>query len=57
MTKEAHGRERRVHGNQEMIGRAQDLLDAYEQIWRGRVDRLDALLAERDPSTETIDGD
>ena len=57
VTKEAHGRERRVHGNQEMIGRAQDLLDAYAQIWRGRVDRLDALLAERDPSTETIDGD
>lgn len=50
VTKEAHGRERLVRGNQEMIGRAQALLDSYEQIWRCRIDRLDALLAESDPS-------
>ena len=33
------GRERRIRG-------AQRLLDAFEDIWRARVGRLDALLAE-----------
>ena len=46
VTKEARGRERIVRGNPEQIQRAQALLDSYEQIWRGRVERLDALLAE-----------
>ena len=27
---------------------AQTLLDRYEEIWRARIDRLDALLAEED---------
>jgi DNA-binding transcriptional ArsR family regulator len=44
--KQPHGRERIVRGNPDMIRRAQTLLDSYEQIWRARVDRLDALLAE-----------
>ncbi|MCW4354244.1 metalloregulator ArsR/SmtB family transcription factor [Hoyosella sp. YIM 151337] len=48
VTKHPHGRERQVRGNPEMIRRAQALLDRYEQIWRGRIDRLDALLAEDD---------
>lgn len=48
MTKHPHGRERKVRGNPEMIQRAQALLDRYEQLWRGRVERLDALLAEDD---------
>lgn len=46
VTKHPRGRERLVRGNPEMILRAQSLLDAYEQIWRGRVARLDALLAD-----------
>jgi DNA-binding transcriptional ArsR family regulator len=46
--KRPHGRERIVRGNPETIRRAQALLDAYEQIWRARIDRLDALLAEDD---------
>lgn len=46
VTKEPRGRERIVHGNPDPIRRAQQLLDAYEQIWRDRIDRLDALLAE-----------
>jgi DNA-binding transcriptional ArsR family regulator len=46
VTKEARGRERIVRGNPQQIQRAQALLDSYEQIWRGRVERLDALLAE-----------
>ena len=46
VTKRPRGRERFVRGNPEAIRRAQRLLDAYEQIWRGRIDRLDALLDE-----------
>ncbi|GIG55033.1 ArsR/SmtB family transcription factor [Demequina activiva] len=46
VTKHPHGRERMVRGNPEAITRAQALLDAYEQIWRARIGRLDALLAE-----------
>lgn len=44
--KHPNGRERMVRGNPDMIRRAQALLDSYEQIWRARIDRLDALLAE-----------
>jgi DNA-binding transcriptional ArsR family regulator len=44
--KRPHGRERIVRGNPDAIRRAQALLDSYEQIWRTRIDRLDALLAE-----------
>jgi DNA-binding transcriptional ArsR family regulator len=46
VTKEPHGRERIVRGNPETVRQAQALLDRYEEIWRARVDRLDALLAE-----------
>ena len=45
VTKSPHGRERLVRGNPETIQRAQELLDQFEQLWRGRVNRLDALLA------------
>ena len=46
VTKRPHGRERIVRGNPETIRMAQGLLDRYEEIWRSRIDRLDALLAE-----------
>jgi DNA-binding transcriptional ArsR family regulator len=46
VTKQPHGRERIVRGNPETIRKAQALLGRYEQIWRSRIDRLDALLAE-----------
>lgn len=45
VTKQPHGRERRVRANPDMIRRAQVLLDQYEQIWRNRISQLDALLA------------
>ncbi|MFT4261819.1 MAG: metalloregulator ArsR/SmtB family transcription factor [Nocardioides sp.] len=51
VTKQARGRERLVRGNPDAIRRAQALLDSYEQIWRGRVARLDALLDEPDTPT------
>jgi DNA-binding transcriptional ArsR family regulator len=44
VTKEPQGRERLVRGNPAVIQRAQALLDSYEQLWRSRIDRLDALL-------------
>ncbi|WP_324653508.1 metalloregulator ArsR/SmtB family transcription factor [Georgenia sp. H159] len=46
VTKHPEGRERRVRGNPDTIRRAQLLLDQYEQLWRGRVARLDALLTD-----------
>lgn len=49
VTKRPDGRERFVRGNPDMIKRAQRLLDRYEDIWRGRVERLDALLEEDTP--------
>lgn len=49
VTKQPHGRERRVLGNPAMIKRAKALLDSYEELWRSRIARLDALLAEDEP--------
>ena len=46
VTKQSRGRERLVRADPATIARAQGLLDAYAQLWRGRVDRLDALLAD-----------
>lgn len=47
--KEPRGRERMVRGAPERIRQAQRLLDQFEEIWRSRIDRLDALLAEGEP--------
>lgn len=48
VTKEARGRTRIVRADPERLRRAQALLDAYADLWRARVDRLDALLADDD---------
>ena len=48
IVKRAAGRERLVSANPEVIARAQALLARYEELWRARVDQLDALLAEPD---------
>jgi len=44
--KERRGRERLVRGDVDTIRAAARLLDEYEDIWRGRLDRLDALLSQ-----------
>jgi DNA-binding transcriptional ArsR family regulator len=44
--KRAEGRERLVRADPAMIARARALLTRYEDLWRSRIDRLDALLAE-----------
>jgi len=46
VTKHPRGRTRIVRADPEQLRRARALLDAYAELWRGRVDRLDALLAE-----------
>lgn len=44
--KRAEGRERLIRADPTMIARARALLSRYEDLWRARIDRLDALLAE-----------
>lgn len=50
VTKEPRGRERIVRGDPATLARAQKLLDAYAELWRGRVERLDALFATDNPT-------
>ena len=51
--KRAEGRERLVRADPAMIARARALLARYEELWRSRIDRLDALLAEPAGTTPT----
>lgn len=46
IVKRAEGRERLVRADPAMIAKARALLARYEEMWRSRIDRLDALLAE-----------
>ena len=46
VTKRRHGREQLVAGNVDTVRRAAALLDQLEIVWRGRMDRFDALLEE-----------
>jgi DNA-binding transcriptional ArsR family regulator len=46
VSKEPHGRERLVRGDVDTIRAAVRLLDQYEEIWRGRIGRIEDLLAE-----------
>jgi DNA-binding transcriptional ArsR family regulator len=49
VTKESRGREQLVHTDFGAVGRARLALDDLESTWRGRVNRMAALLA---PGTE-----
>ena len=44
--KRRHGREQRVVAQHDALRRAQRLLDELEVLWRGRLDRMGALLDE-----------
>ena len=46
VTKTRHGREQRVRGDVATLRSAQRLLDDLEAVWRGRIDRIDQLLAD-----------
>jgi len=52
VTKHARGRERLIRADLDAVIRVKALLDRYEQLWRARVERLDALLAEESPTAE-----
>ena len=43
------GRELRLTGRPEALRRAQQLLDAFEDVWRGRLERMADVLAEPAP--------
>jgi DNA-binding transcriptional ArsR family regulator len=51
VTKVRVGRRKVVRTNREQLRVARRLLDQYEDLWRGRVDRMGALVAD----TEEID--
>lgn len=46
VTKTRHGREQRVRGDVATLRSAHRLLDDLEALWRGRIDRIDQLLAD-----------
>src|ERR671928_472136 len=46
ITKERIGRRKVVRTNLEALRAARRLLDQYEALWRGRIDRMAALIAE-----------
>jgi DNA-binding transcriptional ArsR family regulator len=45
VTKQRNGREQLVRGNVDTMRQAHRLLEQWEAVWRGRVDRMDDLLA------------
>src|SRR5919199_6678569 len=52
VTKQRSGRRKVVRTNLEQLRRARRLLDQYEELWRGRIDRMANLIAdtkENDP--------
>ena len=51
--KRRQGREQRVVGQHDALRRAQRLLDELEDLWRGRLDRMGALLDEDTPGGTT----
>ena len=57
IVKRAEGRERLVRADPAMIARARALLARYEDLWRARIDRLDALLAEPENRTTSHEGE
>jgi DNA-binding transcriptional ArsR family regulator len=46
VTKARHGREQRVRGDVVTLRTARGLLDDLEGLWRGRMDRIEGLLAD-----------
>ncbi|MEV0329643.1 transcriptional regulator [Micromonospora echinospora] len=46
VTKQRKGREQIVHGDLAALRRVSQLLDAYEELWRHRVHRMDQILDE-----------
>ena len=51
VTKQRIGRRKVVRTNLEGLRVARRLLDRYEELWRGRIDRMSALVAESPKET------
>ena len=51
VTKNRHGREQRVVGRPEAIRLARALLDEYEALWLGRLERMGELLDDNPGGT------
>lgn len=49
VTKQRRGREQIVAARPQTIGRVRQLLEDYEQLWRGRIDRMQGILDEGNP--------
>src|SRR5438876_7884454 len=55
ITKQRIGRRRVVRTNLEALLVARRLLDQYEAVWRGRIDRMNELIAESDGAIDTVE--
>jgi DNA-binding transcriptional ArsR family regulator len=56
VTKERVGRRKVVRTNREGVRVARRLLDRYEELWRGRIDRMAELVADTTDPTDTKGG-
>src|SRR5689334_14633787 len=54
ITKQRIGRRKVVRTNLDALLVARRLLDQYEELWRARIDRMDALIAETAGAIETV---
>ena len=52
VTKERIGRRKIVRTNLEGLRVARRLLDQYEELWRGRIGRMTALVADEEKETD-----
>ena len=54
LTKRRHGRQQMVSGDVEAVRSVASMLGEIEAVWRGRIARIDELIAQPD---DTIQGD
>jgi DNA-binding transcriptional ArsR family regulator len=55
ITKQRIGRRKVVRANLEGLRVARRLLDQYEELWRGRIDRMTDLVTQTSRSTKELD--
>jgi DNA-binding transcriptional ArsR family regulator len=55
ITKQRIGRRKVVRTNLEALLVARRLLDQYEEVWRGRIDRMNELIAETPGAIDTVE--
>lgn len=53
LTKRRNGREQLAHGEVDAVRSVASMLTELEDVWRGRIARIDELLAEHPDTTET----